>query len=61
MKSIFKSKTVWFNLVVAILTLFNQEFFASIGFNPMMQTLAITGVNFALRFVTNKGISVSGK
>ena len=69
MKSIFKSKTIGFGTLVAlaplwdwILNKFTPEFFeTTLGIsNPGVLTV-LGGIVVGLRFITNKGVSVSGK
>ncbi len=68
-KSIFASKTLWFNLIVGLssaLTYLNPELLSSIGVAPASQTklLAIAGlvtgiVNFVLRTYTKTAVAVN--
>lgn len=57
MKGWVSSKTLWFNVLAAGVTvLMNSAGTAAI--DPMWQALIITGGNFALRFLTSKSIKV---
>lgn len=54
-KSIFKSKTFWVNIIVAvILGIFGVE----IGVDPQMELLVLGLVNICLRFATKESVKI---
>lgn len=71
MKSIFKSKTVWFNAfsgLVVVLTAIDPELLSLFGVTAENQVkvleivgLVTMGANFYLRSITKSAVSVSGK
>ena len=71
MKSIFASKTFWFNVVTALLAViavFSPEQLQGLGLgaNAVETTLKVLGTismvgNIVLRFLTDKPVTVTGK
>ncbi len=57
-KSVFTSKTLWFNVAAAVLGVFQTVAETQIA-DPTFQMLLVTLVNFGLRFVTSKPVSIS--
>lgn len=71
MKSVFKSKTIWMNAilaVVSIIALINPEFLTAVGIDASNQQKVITLLgtvaailNLFLRFITSDGLQLSSK
>ena len=57
-KSIFKSKTIWFNLIIMILGAINQPFLASLGLTAQVQVLLLGGINMALRYLSKSEVII---
>ena len=54
-KSIFKSKTFWVNIIVAVIIgIFGIE----IGVDPQIELLLVCIVNIGLRFATNESVKL---
>ena len=62
MKPLFKSKTVWFNVLSGAVLFFGlDEFKAALGPNAVSYLpLAVAGINIALRYITSSAVSVTG-
>lgn len=52
-KSRWHSKTLWINVIAAVAGLIQAEY--GIVMNPAIQVMALSGVNYLLRNVTNEG------
>ena len=71
MKTIFQSKTIWFNgisILISILTIINPDFLAAYKLTPDTQKIVLTTIGFVigvgnifLRFLTSQPVSLSGK
>lgn len=59
-KSIFSSKTFWFNVASAALLVL-QEVSASQLLSPEKQVIATLVGNILLRFITNQPVNITGK
>lgn len=69
-KSIFSSKTFWFNtisILISILTIINPDFLAAYKLSPDSQKIVLTTIGFIigvgniiLRFLTSQAVSLSG-
>lgn len=58
MKSIFKSKTFWFNLGGLVFTAALPEIQAAIAAHPVVAAGIVKGANIALRLVTTQPVAV---
>jgi len=59
-KSIFLSKTFWFNMLALVVLVANQFGFAGFDRDPNLESYAlviVTLVNIVLRLVTNRSVS----
>jgi hypothetical protein len=55
-KSILKSKTIWFNIAAAILVLVEKKSGMSLV-SPEIQVMGMAAINLGLRYITNSAIS----
>lgn len=53
------SKTLWFNLAVAVAALVSPQVSQTIANHPDWAALAVTVVNIGLRLITKSGIQIS--
>jgi len=61
-KKWYASKTFWFNILALAVLIANSFGFANFNLSPDFQQLAIgavAAINIGLRFITNKGITLS--
>lgn len=58
MKPWWKSKTVIFNVLAAIVLIAEQFGFADFKIDPTLKTAIVVAVNLFLRFVTRTGITL---
>jgi uncharacterized membrane protein len=58
-KSIFSSKVLWFNVLAAIVLIAQQFGFGEFQADEQVMAFVAIVVNMALRFVTNKPLSLS--
>lgn len=58
MKNVFKSKTLWFNLLIGVCPVVIDTLTQSQVINPDVQTFLLTLGNIALRMFTNKAVTI---
>ena len=58
-KSIFRSKTFWFNIINIAIRIIADK--SNLSIDPETQGLIVAGGNLILRTMTNSPVSISGK
>ena len=59
-KSLLKSKTLWANVIMLGLSVLDNAYFGAMVPDDL-KILIVTGLNFALRFLTVQPVAVKGK
>lgn len=60
MKSIFASKTIWFNVLTALAAIIAAPEIASV-ISPQTLLIAVTIINVALRLITTQPVGIMGE
>lgn len=58
MKNIFKSKTLWLNVLSIAAPIFIPQAQDALSSHPVLATNLLAGANFALRFLTNQPVGI---
>lgn len=59
MKSLFSTKTFWVNLLMAILTILDMQYFGNLV-PESIKAIIVLGVNMVLRLLTNQPVTLAG-